>query len=227
MDTEEQSSTADEQEAPERTLPANVSVQLSGLPEEEATKLGHSILAVAGELSRYIDLERLDGITVATEYAEALANLDRGYETSHKLTPSTEFAWGVAMAPSVKRDGMIKSHIVLNASVIWGLHDYESEYFQEALHILAHECAHVEVTKATDVAFPETLLSKRYDNLLDGYKRQIIDASWDEYAACRISATFGKDSLEPYTETFLVTLKEIRLRANECIRAYRTHGDHD
>lgn len=226
METEEQSSSGTDAAPPERTLPGNISVQVSGLSKEDATKLGHSILAFAGELSRYIDLDRLDGITVAYDYADALAKLDRGYETTHKLTPSTELAWGIAMTPSVKREGIIKSHIVFNAAVIFPLHDMENEHFDEALHILAHECAHVEITKATDVAFPHTLLEKQYDNLLDAFTGQIISACWDEYAACRISANFGKDSLPAYSETFVLALQEIRLRANECIRSYRIHGNH-
>lgn len=225
MTTQNVGISSDEEAKPPRTLP-NISVQILGIPEDDATKLGQAILAYAGELSRYMDLERLDGFTVSNTYAESLATLDRGYETSHKLEPSTEFALGVAMTPSVKRDGVIKSHILFDVNFIWGLQDPENEYFEEALHVLAHECAHVEVTKTRDVAFPGTLLSKRYDNVLDGYKGQIISACWDEYAACRISAGFGKDSSVAYTTTFLVALKEARLKANDCIRAYRTHGDH-
>ena len=45
-----------------------------------------------------MNLEDLDGVTVAYDYAKALTEIDRGYETSHVLTASTEIAHGVAMA---------------------------------------------------------------------------------------------------------------------------------
>ncbi|WP_283843287.1 hypothetical protein [Bradyrhizobium hereditatis] len=35
----------------------------------------------------------LDGITIASDYAQALLQLNRGYETKHKLTPSESIVW--------------------------------------------------------------------------------------------------------------------------------------
>lgn len=55
-------------------------------------------------------------MTVAFDYDEALAELDRGYETTYQLTATKGVAIGVAMAPTVIRDGVIKTHLVLNAN---------------------------------------------------------------------------------------------------------------
>jgi hypothetical protein len=47
------------------------------------------------------------------DYAQALASLNRGYEIKHVLTPSDGHAVGIAMTPSVIRDGRLMSHIVV------------------------------------------------------------------------------------------------------------------
>ncbi|QFI70519.1 hypothetical protein [Sinorhizobium alkalisoli] len=89
------------------------------MEENAGKKLAYCVGDYVRELSRYINLERLDGITIAVDYNEALLDLDRGCETDHRLTPSSELVEGVAMAPSVIRDGVLKSHLVLNAAYIF------------------------------------------------------------------------------------------------------------
>jgi hypothetical protein len=137
------------------TVPENLSVSLRGFDSEQHARDFSNILGCwVRELSRYIDLSGLDGITVASDCSQTLAELDRGYATLHKLTPSKEFVVGVAMTPSVLRDGKVKSHIVLSVGVALVLENSEGEHFTVAVHTLAHECAHVEVTQRFDGAFP-------------------------------------------------------------------------
>jgi hypothetical protein len=215
-----------EEPLPPPTAP-QFSVTCNGIEEEVAQRFLPIIGQYIIEISRYIDLERLDGVTVAADYPAALAELDRGYETRHVLTPTSEFGIGVAMTPAVIRDGAIKSHIVLNATFILPLEDDHHEYWSEALHILAHECAHVAVTKGIDTAFPGMLLRHRYDDVGDTFRWQIIDACFDEYGASRLSAVMGSDRTLAYEETFVLALRETRDRADSHIRDYRLHGDVD
>lgn len=166
-------------------------------------------------------------MTVAEDYARALAELDRGYETSHILTPSEGASVGVAMTPSVLRDGVLKSHIVFNAQHIWALQDTNHAGFQLAAQIVAHECAHVEVTGKFDAAFPGVLLRKRFMDLRDRARSDVILACWDEYAATRLSAGFGEDPTEGYEETLITHMATARQEANDAIKAYRLDADLD
>ncbi|MDO9071628.1 MAG: hypothetical protein Q7U73_00030 [Rubrivivax sp.] len=71
------------------TLPENLGLTARGFAtEEEARELGTAVLDCIRLLSRHFNLSRLDGVTVAHDYQQALATLDRGYETKHILTPS-------------------------------------------------------------------------------------------------------------------------------------------
>lgn len=206
------------------TAPANISMTLRCFDtEENARRFGNLIAMWVRELSRTIDLTDLDGITIAYDYNQALLDLDRGYPTSHKLTPSEEFAFGVAMTPAVMRDGKVKSHIVLNGGVIRPLEDEKHEAFRLAIHTLAHECAHVEVTKRFNDAFPGVLLQTKAPSVHQHCRWEIIKSCWDEYAVTQICATFGEDPTAGYEETFLSVLKATRPKAIRLIQEYRLH----
>jgi hypothetical protein len=211
---------------PPPTVPP-YSMSLTGWDEETCRRLGDTLGAIVHALSRYIDLERLAGITVAADYPAALVELDRGYETRHVLTPTTELGVGVAMTPAVMREGVVKSNIVFNAALLWPLLEgHEHELWKQTLYLVAHECAHVEVTKTFDQAFPGLLLQHRFGDIEESFRWQVIQACWDEYAACRISAPYGADdTLTGLEETFVLALETTQDKANGHIREYRLHHD--
>lgn len=217
-------SEADTERAP-ITVPPGYQISVRGFRDEgEARKLANTIGVILTEISRMIDISSLDGVTIAYDYEQALLDLDRGYETAHKLTPSSGDAVGVAMTPAVIRDGMIKSHIVLHAGLAEKLGNPEQEEFKIALHALAHECAHVEVTNRFDRAFPQTLLRPKHETFVERLKWDVILACWDEYAVCCVCAGIGEDRTEDYENVLSKQLAAARDRANEAIRAYRQHG---
>ena len=122
--------------------------------EDRAKELGSLVGICMRELSRQFDLSRLEGVTVAYDYAQALLDLDRGYESTFRLTASDTYAVGIAMTSSFIRDGTLKSHVLLNAAYMSPLEDFKHEHFGFVLHTIADECAHVEITHKFDTAFP-------------------------------------------------------------------------
>lgn len=56
--------------------------------ETESSRLGHLVGALVCHISRTFDLSGLDGMTIAGDYVQALAELDRGYAATIVLTPS-------------------------------------------------------------------------------------------------------------------------------------------
>ncbi|MGJ4953310.1 hypothetical protein [Bradyrhizobium sp. HKCCYLS20291] len=209
-----------------RTAPATISVSLRGgfETDEHARQFGELIAAYVGEFSRYMELGTLDGVTIAANYGQALLDLDLGYAASQRLKASDKLAVGIAMTPSVLRDGQLKSHMVFDAAAIIGLEDLSNPLYGRAFHLLAHECAHVEVTARFDAAFPGMILRKRPANLHDHHRWEVIGVCWDEYAVTQICANYGQPSTDAYEEIFLEALNVTRSRANAFIRQYRLHG---
>ncbi|TWO71452.1 hypothetical protein FN976_11085 [Caenimonas sedimenti] len=204
------------------TFPDGLRVQVQGFDDQQAADgLGEQLTALFVQMGRYFDIQRLDGVTIAIDYEEALRSLDRGCAT-RELAPSRGRTVGVAMTPSVLRDGVLKSHVFVDAAVFFGM--LKEDRYERAMQLLAHECAHVEVNAHYDRCFPDTLLRTKYMNAQQGARSEVILASWDEYAACALSAKRGENPEADYRETFLNDLADARERGNECIKAYRLHS---
>ena len=187
----------------------NTNYTFNGFEEADARRIAENLAVILREIGKIIDISRLDGVTVGRDYDQALASLDRGYASNHVLTRTTDVATGIAMTPSVLRDGELKSHIVIDGGYATFASGEDEEMFNMLLHTLAHECAHVEITTAWDRCFPGELLRTTYDSLLVAWRGQVVSACWDEYAATRIAGTIGYDPLDGYAETFLTVLGSV------------------
>lgn len=214
-------------EIPPQTAPQQITVSARGFESEEAaTSLANLVCSYVQAFSSYIEMGTLDGITIAYDYDVALRELDRGRQFNTALAPSNGAVIGVAMTPTVWRDGTVKSHIVAHAGFVRSLEDSASADYSHAVYLLAHESAHVEVSHKLDAAFPGFIGSSAGD-LLDGLRWDAILGCWDEYAASLISAPFGYDPTDDYENTFVGLLASTRSDANELIKEYRLHGDVD
>jgi hypothetical protein len=189
------------------TVPPNLNFCLKGFQSvEQAKELANWTFDFLKIIGAKLNLERLDGITIAFDYAKALAELERGYETKLVLTPSSEFAQGVAMAPAVKRDGVIKTHIVFDANVFLRFMDTNDEYWPWIYYQLAHECGHVHDRHAFDQALPSLLLTLHdFGDELSKTRYELGDGCWSEYAASRLSAEYYPGQVAHFEEVLLAT----------------------
>ena len=184
-----------------------------------------NVRTIVDTVSRMIDLSDLDGITIAVDYHGALANLDRGYPTDHLLTATTEGATGVAMSPLVKRDGALKTHIVLSASWTAALLDVTEPNHSIARMTLVHECVHVFEHSSFDKAFPGFLLKKAYTEVREWLVLETARACWAEYLACRFSAWARPEHLAFYEEVFCTALNDCDTKVQAAFIDYGVDQD--
>jgi hypothetical protein len=163
-----------------------------GMPDKEmCQRIGDAATALVTFCSRLNPLQDLDGVTYAADYADALATLDRGMEFSTTLTASEDtFAKGIAMAPAVKRDGKLKTHVVIAGEYGLGLLSEDAMERELAVHTLVHELGHVAEHTLMEQALPGVMLSR----IEDKYEAVLFanaHSAWSEYFAERTAATFG------------------------------------
>lgn len=116
---EEHVSSAEQAKGDRSTAPSAFSVLARGFDtEDHARRIAGFVREYVRVLGERFDLSQLDGVTVAYDYVQALADLDRGCESSHRLATSDGVAIGIAMTPGVIRENSLKSHIVLNAHYV-------------------------------------------------------------------------------------------------------------
>lgn len=206
------------------TFPSKASLCASGFGDEaQARAVGQAVINAAQMLGTVLDLSALDGITVAVNYAEALANLDRGFQKTIELKPSGVDVVGVGMTPAVLRDGVLKSHIVLNAPYVADIVELEGAGFAQAFHLIGHECAHVEVTQMFERCFPGRLLRKSPPDEASRIRWDVAMGCWDEYAVTSRVAAWGASPIDAYEESFLSSLAKAKTAADESVERFWSH----
>lgn len=218
---------------PPTTIPASTIISVRDFTNEDAARrLGETVAGVVKTVGSIMNLSRLDGVTVAIDYDAALAGLDRGMGGLQPLSRSnTEEMQGVAMSPAVMRDGEVRTHLVFNAEMlvplIAGDDEVDADDRATSIGIIAHECAHVQITMEKELAIPEARLGTR----IEGYERaimfQLAEVLWDEYAACRLSAPLATRQNATHASTVAACASGARDRSDAAIRSYRVQGDLD
>jgi len=215
---------------PSSTAPEDVVLTLLDFASEhpETQCFGVVMSQAILECGRIMNLERLDGVTVAFDFDAALSSIDLGYESTHakSYTRSEEFLC-VGKALTVKRCGKLMSHVVFHAPTAVLLIHPEHESHPLAVNIIAHEFAHVTGLKWNDEAMPGLLLAPYQ---ADWFTASLFDAAlvvWDEYLACRLAAGFGDAARQKtiYAKNYEGDASLAVSRTREPIKAYRVHGD--
>jgi hypothetical protein len=182
---------------------------MRGFPDEPAAiaasqRVTEVIQEIACQLG--LSLTGLDGVTIAYDYDSALSELDRGFPASHPLTRTAdEIAIGIAMAPLVKRDGKVRSHIVLSAAILPLIEAMDSDI--SGKYIIAHELAHSHEHYFRDNQIPGMLLQQQIFGADEIFLYDTADACWSEYAACYFSAPAGPEHVKLLEKTFVAALR--------------------
>jgi hypothetical protein len=206
----------------------NWSVRFLDCAEEKtAHEIADVIREVALALGGHMSLARLDGITFAYDYPKALAELDRGYPARTPLTTSDEpNAIGIARAPLVVRDGVIKAHIVVRGE--WGhaLIDDDKTIRNRGIQLLASQFAQVACTEMFDRAFPGVFLNPLPDAFTAARYEQ-VDGVWFNYFTARMTAGLAPDAREDAAMLFAAALNRAAEQIPDIRLSYRYHGNLD
>jgi hypothetical protein len=212
------------------SVPPTCQLSLRGLGSDE--EWNRRFLRAINDLvvgcGRFMDLRLLEGVTIGFDYDDALASVDLGYEsTIAKQYTNGNGLIGVGKLLRVKRDDGIKCHVVINGECLLALADHEHELFWPTANILAHELAHVAVVAWFEAHSPGLMLAPHQGDWATAVLRDAAHTIWEEYAACRLSASFS--SGEVVTDNYVTGLERSAdgaiSRAHESIKSYRTHHD--
>jgi len=193
-----------------------------------AEKIAAQLNVLTTQLSRIMPLARLDGVTVAYNYPQAVAEVDRGRsDIRPATTASAEVGVGIAQTVAVFRGDLVKSHLVLASNVAYALIDEDSDTQLWAIHAIANQLALVAFQDVIDTTLPDTMLQK-----LEGMPGALFGAiggALDSYVASReISFLGAYETVEAQYATLLEQAVDRALKDFPTLRvAYRYHGDLD
>lgn len=210
------------------TLPKDIRIVVNGgfQSEDEAKEVWQTALFFFRMFGGLLSLEGLEAVTIADDYAGALAQVDRGFKTERTLSATNDdFGNGLAMAVPVLRDGQLKTHIVIHSNFLRVLVLPENEMRGTAIHTLAHEAAHAHDHLIESRNFPSL-----YGTFIPDYKEgrlfNLAHMCWNEYIACRLSWSWGTDTYcKEYSDMLCSMLSTARERGNTALDLYGEHRD--
>jgi hypothetical protein len=210
------------------TLSDSIRISVDGqfASENEARAVSDATFAILKLGGAYLDLEGLDGVSIADDYSAALARVDRGFGSQPVPEPtSDEFGSGLAMTLPVRRDGIMKSHIVLDSRLCHPLVDPDGPAYGLALHTLMHEAGHVHDHQIQYRCFPGF-----YGSPIESFcGRTLVEfalGAWGEYIASRLSSPWGTpDYISSFDDSLVPMLGSARERGNAAVADHSQHSD--
>lgn len=192
-------------------------------------ELSNAIHGVVASLAQALPLHRLDGITVATDYREAVATVDRGYEgASPESTAPEEIGQGIARTITVKRDGVWKQRVIVDAGPAFALLSDESGDVEWGLYILVRQLAEVAIFEIIDHHLPD-VWTRPISDPLHSFLYPSLHPAIFGYLGAHISAGFGgpQHHADVKRELLITALTEMRSAGLAARLDYRYHGDID
>ncbi|MEE2930840.1 MAG: hypothetical protein VX599_09020 [Pseudomonadota bacterium] len=199
-------------------------------PGENLEEISRALRVLFSTLEKALDLTRLEGITFAFDYQEALKVLDRGDDRlGSPETVSEVVGIGVAQAPIVVRNGQIRFRIIARAGVALSLIDADEAAFEAAVRILANQAANIDLETQIEAALPGTLLSPQ-ETMHDGTIVSVAYPAAHAYLGWRLTAQLtgtSEQALEETRSQFLMALDAYGEDIPSALAAYQSSQDLD
>jgi hypothetical protein len=196
---------------------------------DNVQELSSAIQGIVASLAQALPLHRLDGITIATDYRDAVTTLDRGYEgASPAETVPEEIGQGIARTMTVKRDGVWKQRVIVDAGPAFALLSDESGDVEWGLYILVRQLAEVAISEMIERHLPDVWM-KPISDPLHGFLYPSLHPAIFGYLGSHISAGFGDPPhhTDVKRELLITALGEMRSGGLAARLDYRHHGDMD
>ncbi|KAB2792992.1 DUF4238 domain-containing protein [Brucella anthropi] len=196
---------------------------------ENVQELSNAIQGIVTSLAQALPLQRLEGITITSNYREAVVTLDRGYEgaSAPDSTPE-EIGQGIARTMSVQRGGHWKERIILDARAAFALLAEESDTVEWGSYIFVRQLTEVAISEMIEHHLPGVWM-KPISDPLHGFLYPSVHPAIFSYLASHISAGFSgpHHHVSVKRELFITALGEMKSTSFATRLEYRHHGDLD
>jgi Protein of unknown function (DUF4238) len=167
----------------------------------ETQAVSSTVNGIVSVLAEVVPLQRLDGITISSDYRKALATLDRGYETASAIESAPEeIGKGIAKTISVNRDGRWKEQIVFDADVGLALLAEDESRVNWASYIIIRQLIEVAIPEIIESSLPGVWMSP-IDDAFHNFLYPRIHPAIFSYVTSHICAGFGDTVREARSHT--------------------------
>lgn len=197
--------------------------------QDYAEKVVARLKQIVEPMARVMPLHRLEGITFAINYVEALQSVDTGFPDSRPIeTVDIEDAQGIAKTITVLRDGELKAHIVFNALVLHHLLKGETQDTEWAIRVIVSQLAMAAMIEWIETALPGAQTAT-IEGQLQSWLYSSSNPALHSYVGSYVSAGFG-DTVEIAKASRSLLIEAINRIQSVILPArlaYRYDGDLD
>lgn len=222
--------TAEAEEPPVETLASICAINIRGWEndnEAEAREFGEGVMCLAKELSRYLDLSRLESIVIGWDYSEALASVDRGDGIPPAAPTANEYGQGRAMAAAVIRGDEIWNVVVIWTGLVRQLNQPDHPEHKLALQTFVHELVHVDDLRLFTRTYPGGWRAAKPRDGRDANLQPIVNPCQSEYSAQRRAAWAAPEHGLDLLNMLGQAMKDVDDQIRSERLNYRLHGDMD
>lgn len=193
--------------------------------QEEANKVCDYLRTIIPEFQSSLPLNKIDGMTFATNYKQALIDIEKGYESSYIPEPTeNEFGTSVSMVVTVKRNDDWYHHIIFQGWLAQFLISNDEEQHKQALEILWSQLSHVALNEIMEKAFPE-LWMKPLQASFDATLHLHTNGVFGKYFSAFHSAGFDPHALSAQADTLAKIINHTHQSIPAAKWSYHVDGD--
>jgi hypothetical protein len=205
------------------------SVQFQNCDDQaKAERIAKAVEIVVNAVARQTPVYQVESIIFASDYAQALRDLDFGFERITPPSPTvTEYGTGIASTQLIRRRDGIKFCIVLQSQIGDALLDNpQGDRFSLAAYTLANMVAHASFSNMVETTLPGTLLTPA-GNALDDFLNKFSSSVLSTYYAARMTASIYPEQRNAFFEFFHGALKAAQEKIPLARAIYQSEGNLD
>lgn len=175
------------------------------------------------------DIERLEGITIASDYREMIQSLDHiSVNATQVDTVSRKAAVGFGNTIINTELEVLKLRILVSNSVAEALISDSRDQASWGAHVLANQLASVAWIEMLDKRLPGGLMAP-IESQIDGWLYGNVHGSIEGYATSQMAATFGngQEIASGLRELLVEGLNAMETKVVQARQEYGRHGDMD